>query len=70
MFSNSCNLNFQCFAPKRDTGSDSELLPNNMNREPVILNVYDMVIDFKSQHKSFEVMKKIINYTQYNIYFI
>ncbi|CAO1336816.1 unnamed protein product [Diamesa hyperborea] len=42
MFSNSCNLNFQCFAPKRDTGSDSELLPNNMNREPVILNVYDM----------------------------
>lgn len=46
MFSNSCNLNFQCFAPKRDTGSDSELLPNNMNREPVILNVYDMVITF------------------------
>ena len=53
MFSNSCNLNFQCFAPKRDTGSDSELLPNNMNREPVILNVYDMVITFINQHKSF-----------------
>lgn len=45
MFSNGlpCNLPFpSCLAPK-DSGSD-ELLPTSMgNREPVILNVYDMV---------------------------
>lgn len=45
MFSNGlpCNLRFpSCLAPK-DSGSD-ELLPTSMgNREPVILNVYDMV---------------------------
>lgn len=41
MFTNSCN--FHCLAPK-DTGSDSEMLSASMNhREPVILNVYDMV---------------------------
>lgn len=43
MFTNSCNLNFHCLAPK-DNGSDSEILPTSLaNREPVILNVYDMV---------------------------
>jgi hypothetical protein len=45
MFSNGlpCNFNFpSCLVPK-DSGSD-ELLPTNMgSREPVILNVYDMV---------------------------
>lgn len=42
MFSNSCNLNFHCLAPK-DSGSE-ELLPTSLtHREPVILNVYDMV---------------------------
>ncbi|XP_070509552.1 deubiquitinase DESI2 isoform X1 [Chironomus tepperi] len=41
MFSNSCNLNFHCLAPK-DSGSE-ELLPTSLtHREPVILNVYDM----------------------------
>lgn len=44
MFSNSCNLNFHCLAPK-DSGSDSEVLSvhNGIKTEPVILNVYDMV---------------------------
>lgn len=43
MFTNSLSLNFPCLAPK-DTGSDSEMLNPSMNhREPVILNVYDMV---------------------------
>lgn len=46
MFTNSCR-NFHCLAPK-DTGSDSEILSANMNhREPVILNVYDMVRSIK-----------------------
>lgn len=47
MFSNGlpCNLSFpSCLGVPKDSGSD-ELLPTNMsNREPVILNVYDMVI--------------------------
>ena len=43
MFSNSCNLNFHCLAPK-DSGSDSEVLSDHgIKSEPVILNVYDMV---------------------------
>lgn len=46
MFSSSlpCNLPFpSCLGVPKDNGSD-ELLPSNMgNREPVILNVYDMV---------------------------
>lgn len=46
MFSNGlpCNLPFpSCLGVPKDCGSD-ELLPTSMgNREPVILNVYDMV---------------------------
>lgn len=46
MFSNGlpCNLPFpSCLGVPKDSGSD-ELLPTSMgNREPVILNVYDMV---------------------------
>lgn len=46
MFSNGlpCNLPFpSCLGVPKDSGSD-ELLPSSMgNREPVILNVYDMV---------------------------
>lgn len=46
MFSNGlpCNLPFpSCLGVPKDSGSD-ELLPAGMgNREPVILNVYDMV---------------------------
>lgn len=47
MFSNGlpCNLSFpSCLGvPKEDSGSD-ELLPiSSGSREPVILNVYDMV---------------------------
>lgn len=46
MFSNSCNLNFHCLAPK-DSGSDSEVLSvHGIKSEPVILNVYDMVRGF------------------------
>lgn len=43
MFSNgiACNLPFGCMNVTRDSGSD-ELLPNNMAKEPVLLNVYDM----------------------------
>lgn len=39
-----CNLPFpSCLGVPKDSGSD-ELLPTSMgNREPVILNVYDMV---------------------------
>lgn len=46
MFSNGlpCNLPFpSCLGVPKDNGSD-ELLPTSLgNREPVILNVYDMV---------------------------
>lgn len=46
MFSNGlpCNLPFpSCLGMPKDNGSD-ELLPTSLgNREPVILNVYDMV---------------------------
>lgn len=46
MFSNGlpCNLPFpSCLGISKDSGND-ELLPSNTgNREPVILNVYDMV---------------------------
>lgn len=46
MFSNGlpCNLSFpSCLGVPKDNGSE-ELLPANLgNREPVILNVYDMV---------------------------
>lgn len=49
MFSNGlpCNLPFpSCLGVPKDSGSD-ELLPTSMgNREPVILNVYDMVGKF------------------------
>lgn len=50
MFTNSLSLNFPCLAP-RDSGSDSEILSTNMNhREPVILNVYDMVSKAVTQY--------------------
>lgn len=46
MFTNGlpCNLPFpSCLGISKDSGND-ELLPSNTgNREPVILNVYDMV---------------------------
>lgn len=49
MFSNGlpCNLTFpSCLGVPKDSGSD-ELLPTSMgSREPVILNVYDMVSEW------------------------
>lgn len=46
MFSeNSCNLRFpSCLSIEKD-GSQELLQQHNGNREPVILNVYDMVIN-------------------------
>jgi len=47
MFSNGlpCNLSFpSCLSVPKDEIGNEELLPSNMGtREPVILNVYDMV---------------------------
>lgn len=44
MFTNSCNLNFHCLAPKDSSGSDNEIISTSLtHKEPVILNVYDMV---------------------------
>lgn len=50
MFTNSLSLNFPCLAPK-DSGSESEMLSSSLNhREPVVLNIYDMVSSGQSIH--------------------
>lgn len=47
MFSDNCNLRFpSCLSIEKDNGSDELLGIHNGNREPVILNVYDMVSTF------------------------
>lgn len=72
MFSNGlpCNLPFpSCLGMSKDSGNDELLPANTGNREPVILNVYDMVINhqikfvllFKLYHISFNLFQYWIN---------
>lgn len=73
MFSNGlpCNLSFpSCLGVPKDNGSE-ELLPANMgNREPVILNVYDMVSFLNRFFLLLSICNKIINYVFFIQYWI